>query len=322
MKPLGAIPTVLPRLIVYAAPMLGPLSANATEEQATAPAAQEESPPKPETTTTTSSESASSISQGTTRRLRKPAIPQRVAPNSILSPFRSTTCRSKVAGLRRISYKWNCPGFPQGEPWLMALPVRPRRFFPITPAGGVRPAHLFSGWWWSRSLCALAGSSSPIPTSSRLLTTTSVLAGKWDASGAHWRKARVSAIHSARPRDRRRGSRRFIHFLIAGVFKLFGIYTPRLGAGAAGHQQFFFRADLHSYFPDRQTMFQRKTGGLDGLAVGRVAACYVLVHALGLGDKSGGVAARTHFLADSRPRRARRADTLARVRTAVGSRRR
>jgi len=67
MRPLGAIPTVLLRLIVFAAPMLGPLSANATEEQATAPAAQEESPPKPETTTTTSSESASSSSHGTIR---------------------------------------------------------------------------------------------------------------------------------------------------------------------------------------------------------------------------------------------------------------
>ena len=95
---------------------------------------------------------------------------------------------------------------------------------------------------------------------------------------------------------------------------------PRLGARAARPQQSLFCADLHSHFPDRQTMFQRKAGDLDCLAVGGDAARHVLVHALGVGDKSGGVAARADFLADARPGRTRRAQPLVRVRIAVGNR--
>ena len=53
-------------------------------------------------------------------------------------------------------------------------------------------------------------------------------------------------------------------------------------------------------------MFQRKAGGLDGLAVGSDALRNVLVHALGVGDEPGGVPARTDFLADARPGRKRR----------------
>ena len=54
-------------------------------------------------------------------------------------------------------------------------------------------------------------------------------------------------------------------------------------------------------------MFQREAGGVDGLAVGGDALRNVLVHALGVGDKSGGVAACADFLADARPGRKRRA---------------
>jgi hypothetical protein len=64
---LGSIPGVLLRITVSIAPVLGPVCANAAEEQATVRATQEESPPKPERTATTSSKSVSSSSQSTTR---------------------------------------------------------------------------------------------------------------------------------------------------------------------------------------------------------------------------------------------------------------
>src|SRR4029077_1454510 len=67
-------------------------------------------------------------------------------------------------------------------------------------------------------------------------------------------------------------------------------------------------------------MFRRKAGDLDGLAVGGTAASNVLVHAAGLGDKSGGAAARTCFLADTRPGRENRTYPLDSVQTALGRR--
>ena len=109
-------------------------------------------------------------------------------------------------------------------------------------------------------------------------------------------------------------------FLIAGVFKLFGIYTHASALSSAGPQQFFFRANLHPNFPDRQTMFRRETGDLDSLALGSNAARHVLVYPLGVGNEPGGAAAGAHFLAGPRPGRTRRAEAVARVRAVVGNR--
>jgi iron complex outermembrane receptor protein len=67
MRKPGTILTVLLRTIVFTAPMLGPVSANAAEEQRAANATQEESPSKPQATKTTSSESTSSSPLGTGR---------------------------------------------------------------------------------------------------------------------------------------------------------------------------------------------------------------------------------------------------------------
>src|ERR1700682_4863365 len=78
---------------------------------------------------------------------------------------------------------------------------------------------------------------------------------------------------------------------------------------------------MYSHFRDRQKMFRRKAGGLDGVAVGSDAAGNVLVYAVGVGDKSGGVAAGDSFLADARPGRKRRTDALDSVRPALGNRR-
>src|SRR4029077_17252989 len=67
-------------------------------------------------------------------------------------------------------------------------------------------------------------------------------------------------------------------------------------------------------------MFRRKTGDLDGLAVGGDAVRNVLVHALGLGDKLGGVAPRARFLADTRPGVKGLSSTVDPVQLALGNR--
>ena len=74
---------------------------------------------------------------------------------------------------------------------------------------------------------------------------------------------------------------------------------PRLSDRLTGPQQSFFCANLHSHFPDCQTVFRRKVGDLDCLVVGGDAARHVLVHALGVGNEPGGFSARTDFLADA-----------------------
>ncbi len=204
----------------------------------------------------------------------------------------------------------------------MALPVRPRHFFPITPAGGVRLALLSSGWWWSAF--ALRFGWIIVAHTYKFKTFDDNFSFGWEMGRIG--RALAQGQGFSNPFNETTGPTAWEPPLYPfldrrGLPVVWGLH-PRLGAGAAGPEQFFFRADLYSYFPDCQTMLQRKTGDLDCLAVGRHAACHVLVHAVGLGDQSGGAAARTHFLADSRPRRARRADTLDRVRTAVGNRRR
>ena len=133
-----------------------------------------------------------------------------------------------VARSKRISYKWNCSGSMPGQPWLMPsqpFPRHPRTTQAHSVAGGARPAHPSSGWYLSLSRYALAGSSSPTPTSSKPLTTTSALAGKWDASDAPWLKAKASAIRSARSPDRRPGNRRSIHFSLPESSSCSG-FTP------------------------------------------------------------------------------------------------
>ena len=88
-------------------------------------------------------------------------------------------------------------------------------------------------------------------------------------------------------------------FLIAGVFKLFGIYTHASALVLLGLNSLFSALTCIPIFLIAKRCFQRKVGHLDGVAVGGDAARDVLVHALGVGNEPGGAAARAHFLADA-----------------------
>jgi len=57
-------------------------------------------------------------------------------------------------------------------------------------------------------------------------------------------------------------------FLIAGVFKLFGIYSKLSAVPVVGNQQHFLRAHVHSDFPDRAARFLRESRRRRRLDVG------------------------------------------------------
>ncbi len=88
-------------------------------------------------------------------------------------------------------------------------------------------------------------------------------------------------------------------FLIAGVFRLFGIYTHASAIVLLGLNSLFSALTCIPIFRIAKRSFRRKVGHLDCMAVGGDAARHVLVHALGVGNKPGGFSARTDFLADA-----------------------
>ena len=71
-------------------------------------------------------------------------------------------------------------------------------------------------------------------------------------------------------------------FVMAGVFKLFGIHTHGSAIVLLGLNSFFC-ANLYSDFPDCQKVLRQKASHLDSVAMGGDAARQVLVHALGVG---------------------------------------
>src|SRR6266496_6840056 len=76
---------------------------------------------------------------------------------------------------------------------------------------------------------------------------------------------------------------------------------------------------MHSDLPHREEMFQRESCCLDRMDVGAAALGDVLVHALGVGDKPGRVAAGGDFLAHAAIGRRGRFSGMGRLRIAVGS---
>ena len=107
-------------------------------------------------------------------------------------------------------------------------------------------------------------------------------------------------------------------FLIAAVFRVFGVYTRRFRGRVAGDQQHFFFAHLDPDFLDRQTIVQRKRRGVERMALGAGAIRHVLVYTLGLGDQSGSTLAHPDFLAGAGHRRPGRLEAMADVRPALG----
>ena len=95
-------------------------------------------------------------------------------------------------------------------------------------------------------------------------------------------------------------------FLIAGVFKLFGIYTHASAVVLLGINSVFSALTCIPIFLITRRCFSEKLAVWTAWLWAVMPSGNVLVHALGVGDKSGGAAARADFLADPRPGRTRR----------------
>ena len=107
-------------------------------------------------------------------------------------------------------------------------------------------------------------------------------------------------------------------FLIAGVFRVFGVYSRASAIVLLSINSIFSALTCIPIFLIAKKMFQRKGCGVDVLDLGAAAVCDLLVHALGVGNEPGRTVAGDHFLADARDGREKRVEAMAAVWLAVG----
>ena len=144
----------------------------------------------------------------------------------------------------------------------------------------------YSSSFWSRSCCGWRSSPSATPTASRPAATTFSLDGKWDASPDPSPLGQGFSSPTDLPTGPSAWAPPVYPYILAGVFKLFGIYSNAFRMGDPYLQQHFFGADLSHPLSHRGKNLWSCGGASHGLDLGTVSLRDLLAGARGLGDES------------------------------------